>query len=336
MSALVPVNLHFEDSGEWYSLPEWAEYFISIGKSLAFADNSESRMVIAIVVPTRAYCAAFVSLGMVISDAAARDHSSAAAHFEKLFDLPVGTPVILRQPGCKVLKGVLQEPQEFHGQLCVAVQVQSRNARASGGLTHLINESKALQVQPAKHSGKLPKKLGAENKRFANSFVDSLLGEADPVQLGLRSKFVCAIVGKKNALEHEIRHTPLSLHANGVWRAEGQLQDLLRVDRFTAGEQSHRSALVTVGSSPPSGDVISKVEMGVVFDGAAGFLKWGAMWPDRHQIIILDRTQHYFDDAISAVNSRFSQNRADAETPSPGSGVPPPGGEVLAFREAIP
>jgi len=58
------INLHFEDSGKWYSLPEWAEYFISVGKQLAVADNSKSRIVTAIVVPTRAYCAAFVSLGM--------------------------------------------------------------------------------------------------------------------------------------------------------------------------------------------------------------------------------------------------------------------------------
>lgn len=333
MSALTPVNLHFEDSGEWRSLPEWAEYFISVGKHLAVADNAESRIVTAIVVPTRAYCAAFVSLGMVISDAAARDHSSAAAHFEKLFDLPTGTPVILRQTPRKALKGVLQGPEEYNGKLYIRVQVHSLSG---GGLTHLIDESRAMQVQPAKHSGKLPKKQGAENKRFANSFVDSLLGDADPVQLGLRSKLVCAIVGKKNALEHEIRHTPLALHANGNCRAEGQLQDVLRVDRFVAGEQqSYRSALVPVGSSPPSADVTSKVEMGVVFDGAAGFLKWGALWPDQHQIIILDRTELYFDDAITAINSRFSQNRADAEPPPPANGAPP-GGEVLAFREAIP
>lgn len=335
MSALAPVNLHFEDSGEWYSLPEWAEYFISVGKQLASADDSTSRIVTAIVVPTRAYCAAFVSLGMVISDAAARDPSSAAAHFEKLFDLPAGTPVIFRSTPGKVLKGVLQGPEEYNGKLHVRVQVQSRDPRAGGGLTHLIDESRALQVQPAKHSGKLPKKQGAENKRFANRFVDSLLGDADPVQLGLRSKFVCAIVGKKNALEHEIRHTPLALHSNGDCRAEGQLQDVLRVDRFVSGQQSYRSALVPVGSSPPSADVTSKVEMAVVFDGAAGILKWGSMWPERHQIIILDRTELYFDDAISAINSRFSQNRADAEPPFPVNDAPP-GGEVLAFREAIP
>jgi hypothetical protein len=330
----LPLRLHFEDSGEWRSLPEWADYFIDIGKQLSVAENAESRVVTAIVVPTRAYCAAFVSLGMVISDAAARDHSSAEAHFEELFDLPAGTPVIFRQSSGKVLKGVLQGPEELYGALYVRVQVQARDARTGGGLTHLIDESRALQVQPAKHSGKLPKKQGAENKRFANSFVDTLLGDADPVQLGLRSKLVCAIVGKKNALEHEIRHTPLALHANGDCRAEGLLQDVLRVDRFVTGEQSYRSAFVPVGSSSASADVISKVEMGVVFDGAAGFLKWGTLWPDQHQIIILDRTELYFNDAISAIISRFSQNRVDAEPPLPASG-PPSGGEVLAFREGF-
>jgi len=28
MTVIATVKMHFEDSGEWYSLPEWAEYFI--------------------------------------------------------------------------------------------------------------------------------------------------------------------------------------------------------------------------------------------------------------------------------------------------------------------
>ena len=185
MSDSAPVNLHFEDSGKWYSLPEWAEYFIDVGKQLACADQSESRIVTAIVVPTRAFGAAFVSLGMVISDAAVRDHSSEAVHFEKLFDLPVGTSVIYRPEPGKTLRGVLQAPEEYRGKLRVRVQVHSR---AGGSLTYLIDESRALQVEPARHSGKLPKTQGGGNTRFANRFVDGLLGEADPVQFGLRSK----------------------------------------------------------------------------------------------------------------------------------------------------
>jgi hypothetical protein len=331
---LAPVNLHFEDSGEWYSLPEWAEYFIGVGKQLAFADNSRSRIVAAIVVPTRAYCAAFVCFGMVVSDAAARTAPSVTAHFEMLFDLPPGTPVIYRR-NPQVLRGVMQGPEYYNDELLIRVQVEALDPRTGGGLlTYLVGESQALQVQPAKHSGKLPKKQDATNKRFANRFVETLLGDADPTELGLRSRLVCAIVGKKNSLEHEIRHTPLALHANGDCCAEGCLQDVLRVDRLVSGEQSYRSALVPVGSSPPFGDVTSNVEMGIVFDGAVGFLKWGAMWPDKHQIIILDRTEHCFEDAISAINSRYSQNHADAETPLPINNAPP-GGEVLVFREAI-
>ena len=94
MSDPALVDLHFEDSGKWYSLPEWAEYFIGVGKQLAFAPQAESRIVTAIIVPTRAFGAAFLSLGMVISDAASRDQASESAHFEKLFDLPPGTPMV--------------------------------------------------------------------------------------------------------------------------------------------------------------------------------------------------------------------------------------------------
>ena len=328
MTVIAPVKLHFEDSGEWYSLPDWAEYFISIGKQLASAELSDSREVTVIVVPTRAFGAAFVSLGMVINDAAARDLASETAHFAALFDLPAGTPVIFRPKPGKIFKGILQAPEEYKGKLYVRVQVHSSNG---GGLTYLLDESKATQVQPARHSGKLPKKQGGDNARLANQFVDSLLGEADPVQLGLRSKFCCAIVGRRNTLEHEIRKTPLALYVNGQLHAEGHLQDVLRVDRFVTEQQSYRSALV---AESPKDEVIANVEMGVVFDGALGFLKWGDLWQSRHQVVILDRTESYFDEAVSAINTRYSQNRTDGEVALPVSDAPP-GGEVLAFRETV-
>jgi hypothetical protein len=330
MTVIVPVNLHFEDSGHWYSLPDWAEYFINVGKRLASADQAHSRIVTAIVVPTRAFGAAFVSLGMVISDAAARDRTNESAHFEALFDLPPGTPVIYRERSGKTLKGVMGEPGEMSGKLFLRVQVHSKDG---GSLTYLVSEAHAPKVQPARHSGKLPKKQGGQNARFANQFVDGLLGDADPVHLGVRSKLCCAIVGRKNTLEHEIRRTSLALHANGSHHAQGCLQDVLRVDRFVSGQQSHRSALVPVGTSPPSAEVVENVEMAVVFDGSHGFLKWGDLWQGRHQVVILDRTETYFDDAISAINSRFSQNRMDGESAMLGSDAPA-GGEVLTFREA--
>jgi hypothetical protein len=330
MTLASPVHLHFEDSGEWHSLPEWAEYFISVGKLLASEPHSGSRLVSAIVVPTRAFAAAFVALGMVINEAAGRDRASEAAHFQDLFDLPPGTTVIYRPKPGKILRGVLQSPVEYAGQLRIRVQVHSKEG---GALTHVLGEERALQVQLAGHSGKLPKSQGSANSRFVNGFVEGLLGDADPVQLGVRSKVVCALVGRKNALEQEIRKTPLAIHLNGHPQAEGMLQDVLRVDRFITGQQAYRSALVPVAGEPPSIGVGRAVETGVVFDGATGFLKWGDRWRDRHQVIILDRTEPYFDDAVSAINNRFSQRRTDDGSTLTDAEAPP-GGEVLAFREA--
>jgi hypothetical protein len=50
-------------------------------------------------------------------------------------------------------------------------------------------------------------------------------------------------------------------------------------------------------------------------------------------MVILDRTEPYFDDAISAINTRFSQNSIRGEDGLPVTGAPP-GGEILSFREA--
>lgn len=332
MSDPAPVNLHFEESGKWYSLPEWAEYFIGVGKQLASAPHMESRIVTAIAVPTRAFGAAFVSLGMVVADAAASQQVSESAHFERLFDLPPGTPVIYRRTKNETFKGVLQGPEESDGRLVVRVQVQSDER---GGRAFLIGESHALKVQPTEGpSWQLPKRQGLQNIRSADAFLDILLGETPALHLGLQPKVVCALVGRRNVLEYEIRQTPLSIHVNGNKCAEGQLQDVLRVNRFVTPQQLPRSVLVAVGSEPPSSDLVSSVERGVVFDGASGFLKWGTTWPGRHQVVVLDRTDPYFDDAIAAVNGRFSQNRLDDGCVMP-NGDAPPGCEILAFREAI-
>lgn len=248
-----------------------------------------------------------------------------------LLNLSPGTPVIYRHQPENALKGILQSPEVIYGKRRIRVQVHSK---AGGGSTYILDESRALKVQPANHSGKLPKKQ-ENNRRFTNKFVESLLGETDPVQLGVHSKIVCTIVGKKNMIEHEIRQTPLAIYLNGQPYAEGQLQDILRVNKFVAPQQSHRSALVAVGGDPPSSDVINNTEIGVVYDGAAGFLKWGNLWRENHQIVILDRTELYFDDAIRAINNRFSQNSIRGKDALPVTEVPP-GIKILSFQEAHP
>ncbi len=55
----------------------------------------------------------------------------------------------------------------------------------------------------------------------------------------------------------------------------------------------------------------------------------------RHHVVILDRTEPYFDDAIIAINARFPQNRFQDGCQMPALEAPV-GGEILVFREALP
>jgi hypothetical protein len=210
------------------------------------------------------------------------------------------------------------------------VQVQSDSG---GKLTYLLGEPFAFKVQPVQHSGKLPKRQGTNNKRFANEFADNLLHTANHLHFNLQSKIVCAIVGQKSVLEHEILNTRLAIHVNGGPRIEGCLQDILRVDRFLTGRQSYHSALIPAGSKSVTNEIVNKVESGVIFDGAIGFLNWSAIWPRLHQVVVLDRSEPYFDEAIVSINSRFSQNRVETELTETFNDLPA-GSEILAFREA--
>lgn len=328
------ITMQFEEDGEWHNLPAWAEFFINFGKQLVLADHSKSRNVAAIVVPTRAYCAAFTSLGIVIGDVAKQSLPSKELHFEKLFDLPRGTPVVYRPTPTTILRGILQEPDEHNGKLVIRVQVQSSEPGRSGALTHLIDENRAYQVQPAKDFGALPRHPIEREDRFANNFVESILGAADPIQLGLKPRVVCTFIGHRNTLEQEIRQTVLAVHHDGLLRAKGTLQDVLRVDCFMSDEQIHRCALILPSSSLQTSDVVDKIESVVVFDGSAGYLKWGTKWPRQHLVIVLDRADPFFHEVIIEINSRFLQNHVNAENTIDISGAPP-GTELFIFQEEV-
>jgi hypothetical protein len=256
-----------------------------------------------------------------------------SVHFNMLLELQPGTSVTYNHQEGKIFKGILQPPEKLHGQQWVKVQTSSK---AGGALTHFINEERAFQVYPASHSGKLPKRQDGKDKKFLNEFVNSLLRGCDLVEFDTQSKFVCAIVGKRSLLEQEIRQTTLATYIGGGRWAEGSLQDVLKIDRFTTGSQTHRSALIPTGVNQPPGDIMSNIAISIVFDGAVGFLKWGHLWPNRHQIIILDRAEPYLYDAINAINSNFLQNRVNiACCDQYGEATPPPGTELLVFREGI-
>ena len=326
-------KLCYKYSDKWHAVPKWIEYFISIGEELALEDfKFSSRIIAALVVPTRAYCASLVGFGMVVGDTIVRDRPSKEEHFNKLLSLDPGTPVIYHETDRNIRAGVICRPEKINGEYFIKFQILEPSKKG-GEVFALINQKRSLLLHPSTHPVMLPKRRAVKDKIPHNEFVSRLLPGCDLVNFDMQSKFVCGIVGKKNILEQEIGRTPFAVDGNGSF-AEGSLQDVLRVNIFTTGAQPHRSVLISTERRQPRTDIVEKIELGVVLDGADAFLRWGAMFPNCHQVIILDRTELHFYEAVHSINSAFSQDRIDIMGSVPFSDITPPAGlELLAFRE---
>lgn len=330
------VKLYHKYSDKWSAVPKWVDHFISIGEELVLEGfESSSRIIACIVVPTREYCAALIGFGMIVGDTIIRDRPSKEAHFNKLLCLEPGAPVVYHETDKKIRNGVICPPEKINDDYFIKFQISEPSKKGSG-IFILIGQEKAFQLHPSTNPVTLPKRRAVKEKILHNEFVGKLLPGCDLINFDIQSKFVCAIVGKKNILEQEIVNTPFAVSSDSRF-TEGTLQDVLRVNSFAQGVQSHRSALIPTSlRQQPGKHIVEKVETGAIFDGADAFLRWGAIWPNRHLVIILDRTELRFNDAIHGINSIFSQNRLDIVRSVPFSDlVPLPGTEILAFRERI-
>jgi hypothetical protein len=112
--------LHHFVEGTWAPLPEWARFFFMLGPAIAHSERSDSRLVIGLSLPARAYAASFLATAIVAEPlTASLQKRDMTEHFNQLCRLKVGTSLEYRESNKKykaVFEGLvlLQES----GQLC--------------------------------------------------------------------------------------------------------------------------------------------------------------------------------------------------------------------------
>jgi hypothetical protein len=67
-----------------------------------------------------------------------------------------------------------------------------------------------------------------------------------------------------------------------------------------------------------------------VFDGSRSYLRWSGTYPDANWLIILDRNERRFTDAIDAVNALYTMRIGDRSPITVKS--PPLGIECVSFE----
>ena len=317
--------------GEGVPLPDWGNFFIELGRRVAESETDKNRLVVALAIPTRAYAAALTAFGVVLTRATLSSDQidNTNEYFERLCNLPQGTPVTFFNKGRK-LKAFYEGVDKISGKRRLRVRVESCK---TGGLTHLIplEESRNIEIRNTPILN-LPKKQKGRKIAAYSKFIEDVLGDEISSTYVEKSQLDCVIIGKRNLLETEI--TQINFASTPSFKKSGVLQDVLRVRNFfSTDNQACRSEVFSVTSKKNPRLPDGRVPFVTIFDGASSFIKWRDDWRTSHWIILLDRTEIHFQEAVDIVNQDYLANHIDEEE-IPNLPSLPPGVELVIYQEA--
>jgi hypothetical protein len=327
-------NINFacaNDVGQRVLLPAWGTFFIDMGRRVAQSESGQNRLVVGLAVPTRAFAAALAAFGVVLARAnSSMKQVDPSTHFERLCGLPKRTPVVFREKG-KQFKGIYEGIKKEHDKQYLQIRVESQN---TGGLTYLVLPEECHNVAEASEQiSELPDRQKGRPIIYNRKFLESLIGEEDVFKFATSSCLECTILGRISILRHEIKEINFYCGQDkGVYKA-GKLQDILRVREWLSKDEAYRSEVLPVDGHNQQKTAEGLVPHVTIFDGAAGFLKWRDYWRNSHWIIVLDRTEPHFREAVELVNQDYIQNRV-GEGGIQNMPPSPPGVEFVVYQEA--
>ena len=328
-------DIYYTEDDKWTRLPDWCHSYLHLGGVIACASLAERRMVFALAVPTRAYASALISAGLVISRLSdERPAESEEDHMRVLRGLERGTPVIIYEGATKT-KGafIAVEDNYYDGKTYVGVQIQEPSDKA-GALTRWLPARSAKRVAVLEgavaQALRLPRECRSEALVKNQAFVSHFLSPDAQRTIATKSQSECMIVGQVNLLKRELVETVFGVLRDGYRAgkdssgqthslakvltrfAKGRLQDIVRAHRFCRDGEPFRSRIIPGTKTDPSGVEDSEASV-IVFDGAAGFLRLRHCWPKAHLVVLLDRTDPHFVDAVNHINQGFVNRIEEAE-----------------------
>lgn len=338
----LPEGLHHRDGGVWLKLPDWAAYFASVGSLASTSAGASRKVAVGLVVPTRAYCAAFTALGVLTSTLGEGPTSDGSlVHYQTIARLPIGTPLWLRRKNRKVYAEFdgLDESRGGPPRLRIKVAPNEK-----GGLTNILSpaDSNLIEIRTGGATNLPGKQKGREivrNDRFVGQFFDG----KDIYSALLQSRLWCVLIGNADRLHGELASTELAIVPSEPGDSKNLLREIRRVGsqvpKGCLQELLRPRAIAGVTSSYLC-DVVSKAARDetpkvAIFDGARAFLRWRDNLRESNWIVVLDRTEPEFAAAADVLNQRYLRRLASGFVTAALDRLPPapPSVELLVFEE---
>lgn len=296
-------------------LPNWMKYFLKLGNLIGnYCVSKKNNLKVFIILPTRSFATSLISFGiMEVMARNVEDQSELYQHIEKLKELPLDSH-IRYQPGKKSQHakwgGVRSD-----GRLCI--RLQTRNSmNSSSNLKAIINPEKALDIIILKDNITDEKPLPKNPTVLINPKVTQKTF-LDVVLKGVETKFYTqnitqkiVIIGNKSQIYREIQPSHFSVK-NGDIYLNGSLQELILEENLSKDRYNKYATKLLINDGEES-ETISRdsedTEV-VCFDSAMSFIRWRDYWYEKNWVVILDRTDTHFTEAVICANNILMENQ---------------------------
>ncbi|AQS59528.1 hypothetical protein [Desulforamulus ferrireducens] len=329
------IDLRYRITAGWKKIPYWGMYFIRLGYLLMNMKKQNYRTILGITVPTRAYAASLITLG-IISASIRPSYKSlniSREYIEFLQSLDYGTPVYYKDKSNSQIEAYFLGFSNTYANNHYKMKIQL--AKSKKDILIPIEDVHKLSNRIHKNT----KKMRDFNRYWdlypGGQFVRLLTRQVDPDDFYRKSKLECIILGKIKHLEREINESPFSIISDATGINQAYLQDIIRVKRFTKENQGYRSEIFPLNQNKILLNTINHLPSFAIFDGASGFIRWRDHFNNSNWIIILDRTEWdlSFKEAVGIINQRYIQNRVNEGEIFKDIYPPPAGIELIAFEE---
>ncbi len=319
---IAPKRLHYLDGDDFIPLPEWARFFLQLGSWIASALKTHQRLVCVASIPTRSHAAVFAAAGAVGQRIELPIAQSTSEYIQRLRELPIGSSVFYHVEAAKKVPCKLRGCVEEDGTEYVLLE-------AGGGLFWYIPMARILRIELSRRSlPTLPANPTARTVRANVPFLRLILEREQLESLLRYSRLEVMVIGNEGLLRGEILSPTLALFDRKGAVITGKLHDLLRVRRFLTADAPFRSDILPARTSIFSGGEQPWI---AIFDGSTSFLRWFDKWPASGWLVVLDRTDSHFEEAINEANRQHAMSAAKEPRISdlPAS---PPGVEYVIYQ----
>ena len=305
---IVVNELYYSDGVRWLMLPAWGRFFVHLGLALSAEFEAQRKVVAALAVPTRSYAAALTAFGIIVSRSSSPvKQISSADHFKQLLEVKEGTPVTVLNEGIRQ-KGITEGPYKIGNRIWLRIKLRGGELAA----WKLVQESDALNVEIVENEDeKVPKRITGRLITPISSFARNVVTAESVTTFVTMSRLDCLLIGRLNKLRPEIVEAKFATRGerNGEF-SEGRLQDVIRVRSLLDPSEPFRSDILSSAGHGPS-KVTQTAPTVVVFDGSASFLRSRGWFETANWVILLDRTDSAFGDAMMLCNQEYTKRRVN-------------------------